>query len=96
MNPESVFKFLMGVGLLLIVLNIGRDIRMPRGGRIAFVVGVTAIVFAFGMQAVGPLVPWAAFRFLRHVVFGVGGFGLAWSFWKARQHELAVGGGKTA
>jgi hypothetical protein len=46
------------------------------------------------MQAVGPIVPWTGLRFVRHATYAVAGFGLAWAAWKARQHELAVGGGR--
>jgi hypothetical protein len=96
MNPESVFRFLLALALLPIVLSIGRNIRMPAAGRRAFVVGICAIVLAFGMQAVGPLVPWTGLRFVRHATFGIGGFGLAWAAWKARVHELAAVGGGVA
>ena len=54
-----------------------------------YVFGVVAIIAAFGMQAVGKFVPWDGFRLLRHFVFGIGGFSLAWAAWQARRFELA-------
>lgn len=88
MNPSDVFRFLLALGLLPVVLRLGRGIRIPKGRR-AFVLGVCSIVFAFGMQAVGRFVPWSEFRLLRHFVFGLGGFSLAWAAWQARAYELA-------
>ncbi len=88
MNPDDVFRFLLALGLLPIILRMGRGIRIPTG-REAFVFGVVCIVAAFGMTAVGPVVPWAGFRLLRHFVFGIGGFSLAAAAWQVRRYELA-------
>jgi hypothetical protein len=88
LNPNDVFRFLLALGLLPIILRLGRGIRIPEG-REAFVFGVVCIVAAFGMTAMGPLVPWSGFRLLRHFVFGVGGFSLAMAAWQVRRYELA-------
>jgi hypothetical protein len=87
-NAEDVFRFVLALAFLPVILRLGRGIRIPRG-REAFAFGVVCIVAAFGMTAVGPLVPWAGFRLLRHFVFGIGGFSLALAAWQARRWELA-------
>jgi hypothetical protein len=38
---------------------------------------------------VSKFVPWDGFRLLRHFVFGIGGFSLAWAAWQVRRFELA-------
>jgi hypothetical protein len=88
MNPSDTFRFLLALGLLPVLLRLGAGVRLPKG-RQAFVFGVVAIIAAFGMQTVGKFVPWDGFRLLRHFVFGVGGFSLAWAAWQARRFELA-------
>jgi hypothetical protein len=87
-NPSDTFRFLLAVGLLPVIIRLGRGIRLPQGRR-AFVLGVVAITFAFGMQAFGSFVPWTEWRLLRHFVFGFGGFSLALAAWQARGYELA-------
>jgi hypothetical protein len=91
-NPSDLFRFLLALGLLPVMVRLGRGIRMPRG-RLAFILGVVAITMAFGMQAFGSLIPWSGLRLTRHLVFGFGGFALAWSAWQARGHELSVRSG---
>jgi hypothetical protein len=94
-NPSDTFRFLLAVGLFPVFLRLGRGIRAPRGRR-AFIVGVLAIVLAFGMQVFGSLTPWAPqVRLLRHFVFGFGGFSLAWAAWQARGYELAQAAGES-
>lgn len=93
MDPSDVFRFLLALALMPIVFRIGSRIRMPRG-RGAFVVGVTAVVAAFGMAAVGRVVPWDGLKIVRHLTFALGGFSLAWAAWRARRYELAVNGAK--
>lgn len=88
MNPDDIFRFLLALGLLPVILLIGSGIRIPVG-REAFVFGVVCIVVAFGMTAIGPLVPWTGFRLLRHFVFGIGGFSLALAAWQVRRYERA-------
>jgi hypothetical protein len=92
MNPSDTFRFLLALGLLPVLLRLGSAVRIPRGKQ-AFAFGVVAIIAAFGMQAVGKFVPWDGFRLLRHIVFGIGGFSLAWAAWQARMSELARAAG---
>jgi hypothetical protein len=87
MDPSSVFRFVLALVLLPAVLRIGRGIRMSFGRR-AFVYGVVFIIAGFGLQAVGPLVPWSGLRVVRHLVFAAGGFSLAWAAWQARRQAL--------
>ena len=89
MNPSDTFRFLLALGLLPVLIRLGRTINLPRG-REAFVFGVVAIIMAFGMQAVGRLVPWDGFRLVRHLVFGVGGFSLAFAAWQVRRYGQTV------
>jgi hypothetical protein len=93
MDPNDLFRFLLALALMPIVFRIGSRIRMPRGRR-AFALGVTAVVVAFGMAAVGRVVPWDGLKSLRHMTFALGGFSLAWAAWSARRHELATNGAK--
>jgi hypothetical protein len=88
LNPDGVFIFLLALGLLPVLFRLGRGIRIPKG-REAFAFGVVCIVAAFGMTAVGRLVPWAGFRLLWHFVFGIGGFSLALAAWQVRRYERA-------
>lgn len=87
-NPNDTVRFLLAVGLFPVMVWLGRGIRAPRGRR-AFIVGVTAIIAGFGMQAFGYLVPWSEWWLLRHFVFGLGGFALAFAAWQARGYELS-------
>jgi hypothetical protein len=84
LNPSDTFRFLLALGLLPVLIRLGRGINLPKG-REAFVFGVVAIIAAFGMQAVGRLVPWDGFRLMRHLVFGIGGFSLAYAAWQVRR-----------
>jgi hypothetical protein len=88
MDVEGVFRFLLALALTPFVFTLGRGIRMPRAVRVAFMISLFAIVVGFGMSAAGAVVVWTPFRFLRHVVVAVGGFGLAWAAWMSRLHEL--------
>jgi hypothetical protein len=90
MDIEGVFRFLLALALTPFVVTLGRGIRMPRSVRAAFMIGLVAIVVGFGMSAVHALVSWPPFDSIRHVVFAVGGFGLAWAAWQARVHELSA------
>lgn len=90
-NPGDLFRFVLALGLLPVMLRIGRSIRIPVGRR-AFVIGVAAIIIGFGMQVVGPFIPWRDLRYVRHFVFAIGGFGLAAAAWQARVYELTRGG----
>jgi len=95
-NPMSVFRFVLALALMPVVLGIARRLRMPEA-RPAFLVGFLAIVVAFGMAAVSPFLPADIVPFvraLRHVTFGIGGFGLAWAAWEARVSVLASTGGR--
>ena len=87
MNPSDVFRFVLALVLLPPMLRIGRGIRLPFG-RQAFVWGVMFIVVGFGLQAVGPLVPWISLRLFRHFIFAAGGFSFAWAAWQARRQAL--------
>lgn len=93
MDPNDVFRFLLALALMPIVFRIGSRIRMP-GGRRAFVLGICAVVVAFGMAAVGRVVPWSGLKIARHLTFALGGFSLAWAAWSARRHELVTNGAK--
>jgi hypothetical protein len=94
MNPSDTFRFVLALGLLPVIVRLGRGIRLSRGRR-AFIVGVVAITFAFGMQVLGPLTPWSGtIKDLRHFVFGFGGFSLAWAAWQMRQSEVARAAGE--
>jgi len=93
MDPSDLFRFLLALALLPIVFRIGSRIRLPKG-RTAFVVGVSAVVVAFGMAAVAGIVPWGGLKIARHLMFALGGFSLAWAAWSARLHELATNGAK--
>jgi hypothetical protein len=86
-NPSTALQFVLALVLLPPILRIGRGIRLTRG-RQAFVLGMLLIILGFGMQLVGPLVPWTGLRFLRHLVLGAGGFALAWAAWSAGRAEL--------
>jgi hypothetical protein len=88
-NPSDVFRFALALVLLPAVIRIGRGIRIPFG-RTAFVYGVLFIIIGFGLQAIGPLVPWDGLRAVRHLVFAAGGFSLAWAAWQARRQALDV------
>ena len=88
MNPNDTVRFLLAVGLFPVMVWLGRGIRAPRGRR-AFIVGVTAIIAGFGMQAFGYLMPWSEWWLLRHFMFGLGGFALAFAAWQARGYELS-------
>lgn len=87
MNPSDVFRFALALVLLPPIIRIGRGIRMPLG-RKAFAYGIFFIIVGFGMQAVGPLIPWTGLRLLRHFVFAAGGFSFAWAAWQARRQAL--------
>ena len=91
MNPSDAFRFVLALALLPAILRIGRGLRFPLSRR-AFVYGVVFIVAGFGLQAVGPLVPWAGLRLVRHLAFAAGGFSLAWAAWRARNLALPGAG----
>lgn len=96
MNPSDTFRFLLALGLLPVLIRLGRGINLPKG-REAFVFGVVAIIAAFGMQAVGKLVPWDGLRLVRHLVFGVGGFSLALAAWQVRKYgQTTVSDGESS
>jgi hypothetical protein len=102
-SPLNVFRFALALALSPVVLSLGRAIRLPRAAKQAFAFGFIALVIAFGMQLVGPVIPAIklgavlgdtnyVFRFFRHVMFGVGGFGFAWAAWVVRAHYTAPSG----
>jgi hypothetical protein len=84
----AVFRFALALGLAPIILGIARRIRLP-GARLPFLIGLGAIVVAFGMTAAQPLWNTDLLRAVRHITFAVGGFGLAWAAWRAREAALA-------
>jgi len=102
MNAMNVFRFALALGLTPVVLGIARRLRLPEA-RLPFLIGFLAIVTAFGMAAIQPV--WGTIgsaetgaqllafaRSVRHVVFAVGGFGLAWTAWRVRLTVLAESG----
>jgi hypothetical protein len=92
-NPSDAFRFLLALGLFPILLRLGGSIRIDHG-RQAFVIGVVAIIAGFGLQVMGPFIPWSDLRYVRHVVFAIGGFSLAWAAWQVRRHMLTGEGGQ--
>lgn len=92
-DAMSVFRFLLALGLTPMVLGIARRIRMPRA-RLPFLIGFIAIVLAFGMAAALPWWNADILRAIRHVTFGIGGFGMAWAAWEARRDVLASTGAR--
>jgi hypothetical protein len=50
--------------------------------------GVVFIIAGFGMQSLGPVIPWTGLRNIRHLVFAAGGFSLAWAAFNVRRAEL--------
>ncbi len=91
MNTMNVFRFLLALGLTPVVLGIARRIRMPEA-RLPFMIGFLGIVLGFGMAAAQPLWNVQALRSARHVVFAIGGLGLAWAAWQARRSVFASTG----
>jgi hypothetical protein len=91
MNTMNVFRFLLALGLTPVVLGIARRIRMPEA-RLPFMIGFLGIVLGFGMSAAQPLWDVQLLRSARHVVFAIGGFGLAWAAWQTRRAVLSSTG----
>lgn len=89
MNPSDVFRFVLALALLPGVLRIGRGIRFPLG-RTAFLYGTLLILLGFGMQVLGPIVPWTGLKLLRHLTFAAGGFAMAWAAWAAHRQTIGT------